>query len=471
MTEKEFDDIFRSLGEHTETPSEGTWRNIERKMGRRRTFTILKWSGAACTAAAAVIVAFMLLRHGVSEQEGIRVVSREEFENIAEAGKNVAGSGTNVAEPGTNVAEPGTSETEENISGENAGATGSDAIAGGDAISARIQSSAHSHTVAAVSDDGNGLLPETCHETVGEILPASEADTKADGESGFEESAAGNADTVSETENAGNTYTIDWSDFTENAEDGQVPDDAVQGNHSGNEGISTAWRPASDDIHSRQGKKSGMVLDIGSTAEAGTFANGIVSPANTRYMRKMNSFRVDPNINKRDTVLERKTGKYSVPVSVGISAKIRLSERFDLGIGVNYTVMSRKLAGEFNGNYYSDIRNIQQYVGIPLSIYFNIVQSKRVAFYVQAGGAVERSISDQYRMTEANNNVITHREPAKGVQLSVSAGIGIEYWFTDFIGIYLDPTLRYYFDNYQAKSIRTDQPLQTGFELGMRFRF
>ena len=108
---------------------------------------------------------------------------------------------------------------------------------------------------------------------------------------------------------------------------------------------------------------------------------------------------------------------------------------------------------------------------IPLSIYFNIVQSKRVAFYVQAGGAVERSVSDQYRMTEANNNVITHREPAKGVQLSVSAGIGIEYWFTDFIGIYLDPTLRYYFDNYQAKSIRTDQPLQTGFELGMRFSF
>lgn len=450
MTEKEFDDIFRSLGEHTETPSEGTWRNIERKMGRRRTFTILKWSGAACTAAAAVIVAFMLLRHGVSEQEGIRVVSREEFENIAEAG---------------------TSETEENISEENAGATGSDAIEGGDAISERIQSSAHSHTLAAVSDDRNGLSPETCPETAGEILPASEADTKADGESGFEESAAGNADTVSETENAGNTYTIDWSDFTENAEDGQVPDDAVQGNHSGNEGISTAWRPASDDIHSRQGKKSGMVLDIGSTAEAGTFANGIVSPANTRYMRKMNGFRVDPNINKRDTVLERKTGKYSVPVSVGISAKIRLSERFDLGIGVNYTVMSRKLAGEFNGNYYSDIRNIQQYVGIPLSIYFNIVQSKRVAFYVQAGGAVERSVSDQYRMTEANNNVITHREPAKGVQLSVSAGIGIEYWFTDFIGIYLDPTLRYYFDNYQAKSIRTDQPLQTGFELGMRFKF
>lgn len=450
MTEKEFDDIFRSLGEHTETPSEGTWRNIERKMGRRRTFTILKWSGAACTAAAAVIVAFMLLRHGVSEQEGIRVVSHEEFENIAEAG---------------------TSETEENISEENAGATGSDAIEGGDAISERIQSSAHSHTLAAVSDDRNGLSPETCPETAGEILPASEADTKADGESGFEESAAGNADTVSETENAGNTYTIDWSDFTENAEDGQVPDDAVQGNHSGNEGISTAWRPASDDIHSRQGKKSGMVLDIGSTAEAGTFANGIVSPANTRYMRKMNGFRVDPNINKRDTVLERKTGKYSVPVSVGISAKIRLSERFDLGIGVNYTVMSRKLAGEFNGNYYSDIRNIQQYVGIPLSIYFNIVQSKRVAFYVQAGGAVERSVSDQYRMTEANNNVITHREPAKGVQLSVSAGIGIEYWFTDFIGIYLDPTLRYYFDNYQAKSIRTDQPLQTGFELGMRFKF
>ena len=223
----------------------------------------------------------------------------------------------------------------------------------------------------------------------------------------------------------------------------------------------------------RKNKKDYLaaVLDLSTTAEAGTFANGIVSPAEIRHIRKMNAYKVDPGLNKKDTVIERNSGSYSIPVSVGIGAKIRLSKRFDLGIGLNYTIMSRKLAGEFNGEYYSEIRNIQQYIGIPVNLYYNIIGNDKISLYIQAGGAVERGISDLYRMTGADNSVITHHEPVKGVQFSVSAGIGIEYWFSSVAGVYFDPTIRYYFDNYQAKSIRTDQPLQTGFEIGVRFRF
>ena len=37
------------------------------------------------------------------------------------------------------------------------------------------------------------------------------------------------------------------------------------------------------------------------------------------------------------------------------------------------------------------------------------------------------------------------------------------------LGIYLDPSVRYYFNCNQPKSIRTDQPLMLGFEVGARF--
>ena len=40
----------------------------------------------------------------------------------------------------------------------------------------------------------------------------------------------------------------------------------------------------------------------------------------------------------------------------------------------------------------------------------------------------------------------------------------------NFLGIYIDPSLRYYFDNNQPKSIRTAQPLMFGFEMGLRAR-
>ena len=53
---------------------------------------------------------------------------------------------------------------------------------------------------------------------------------------------------------------------------------------------------------------------------------------------------------------------------------------------------------------------------------------------------------------------------------SVNLGIGVEFLLGDYLGLYIDPSLRYYFDNGQPKSIRTDQPLMLGFEMGLRVK-
>lgn len=211
-------------------------------------------------------------------------------------------------------------------------------------------------------------------------------------------------------------------------------------------------------------------LALGGTAQASTMSNLIYSPSRDRFIQANRQYIVNPSLNKPDTVLEKKTKSFSIPVSVGITSKIRLSDKFDIGVGVNYTVMTRKLAGEFNRTYYTDIRNIQQYIGIPVNIYYNLIGNDRLNVYLQAGGTVERGISDSYKMVGADNSIISHKEKIKGVQLSVSAGIGIEYWINEVVGVYFDPTIRYYFDNRQTRSIRTEQPLQTGFETGLRLR-
>ena len=56
------------------------------------------------------------------------------------------------------------------------------------------------------------------------------------------------------------------------------------------------------------------------------------------------------------------------------------------------------------------------------------------------------------------------------MQLSANAGFGVEFMLGDHLGLYIDPSLRYYFDNGQPKSIRTVQPLMLGFEMGFRAR-
>lgn len=176
-------------------------------------------------------------------------------------------------------------------------------------------------------------------------------------------------------------------------------------------------------------------------------------------------------------IKERNTqSTYGLPVSVGAGVKIEFTPRWSLGVGVNYTYLTRTFSGTYthvneagtiDDLITSDIRNSQHYIGIPVNAYYNIVNSKHVNFYAYAGGAVEKCVYDKYLVL---TNSVVHKEPAKGVQLSANLGVGAEFMLGQHIGLYIDPSLRYYFDCDQPKSIRTAQPLMLGFELGFRFR-
>ena len=121
--------------------------------------------------------------------------------------------------------------------------------------------------------------------------------------------------------------------------------------------------------------------------------------------------------------------------------------------------------GQITENLKSDIRNTQHYVGIPVNAYYNIVESKFVNFYAYAGGTIEKCVADEYRVLTKD---VLHKESVKGIQTSANLGIGVEFMLGKHLGIYIDPSARYYFNCNQPKSIRTAQPLMLGFEMGLR---
>lgn len=226
----------------------------------------------------------------------------------------------------------------------------------------------------------------------------------------------------------------------------------------------TVWE---DETPARQGVKTAIV------------ASGITG-ASGPQKRSSFAIRRNPTVTMTPTktgIKEKNTpSQYGLPLSVGAGIKLEFTPRWSLGVGLNYTYLTRT----FNGTYThvgesgavdnlvtSEIRNSQHYLGIPVNAYYNIIDSRRVNFYAYAGGTVEKCIYDKYLILTGS---LVHKEPAKGVQLSANVGIGAEFMLTDHFGLYLDPSLRYYFDCDQPKSIRTDQPLMFGFELGFRFR-
>lgn len=165
---------------------------------------------------------------------------------------------------------------------------------------------------------------------------------------------------------------------------------------------------------------------------------------------------------------------YDIPLSFGAGVRIGLSPKWSIGAGVNYSMLSRKFSGTYTkvnaagvieNSTASDIRNTQHYIGIPVNAYYDIVDSRNVNFYAYAGGAVEKCISDKYSVL---NTSIVHKEKVSGFQWSANVGIGVGFKLGEHLGLYIDPSLRYYFDCGQPHNIRAAQPLMLGFEVGLK---
>lgn len=204
-----------------------------------------------------------------------------------------------------------------------------------------------------------------------------------------------------------------------------------------------------------------------------TGTNGNTSSAGKNFIQRpqFSTSPIKTGIKENNT-----TSTYGIPLSVGAGVRMDLSQKWSLGIGLNWSFLSRRFSGTYTkvGNdgqetlsVSSDIRNTQHYLGIPLNLYYNIASNRNINFYAYAGGTAEICLADRY---EILNSPIVHKENPKGIQLSSNLGIGVEFMLGKHMGLYVDPSLRYYFDNGQPKSIRTVQPLMLGFEIGARFR-
>lgn len=179
---------------------------------------------------------------------------------------------------------------------------------------------------------------------------------------------------------------------------------------------------------------------------------------------------------KPKTGIEQKSSEstYGLPVSLGAGVKFGISDRWSLGVGANYTILTRRFFGTYTlvnseggieTSVSSDIRNVQRYIGIPVNAFYTIVNNDYLNFYTYAGGTVEKCISDKYDVLKTD---YVHKPAVEGVQLSANVGLGVEFLLGRHLGLYMDPSLRYYFDCGQPKSIRTAQPLMLGVEMGLR---
>ena len=183
-------------------------------------------------------------------------------------------------------------------------------------------------------------------------------------------------------------------------------------------------------------------------------------------------------VNGEGLYWEQKEVAFALPFAVGIGATYNFANRWSVGLGLRYTMLSRT----FVADYYdadefpyleTDIDNSQHWIGIPVNLYFDALKSRYWNFHTFVGFTAEFLMDNDFLIHAAPRDIHYHQndgwDPA---QLSFGAGLGIEFRFMDNVGLYLDPSLRYYLGtSKQPRSIRTVQPLRMDFEAGLRFYF
>lgn len=159
------------------------------------------------------------------------------------------------------------------------------------------------------------------------------------------------------------------------------------------------------------------------------------------------------------------------PISAGLNLTYSfLNDKMAVGLGLNYSYLYSKYEALVDRRYDANVKQSVHYIGVPLNLYYNIVGNEYITFYASLGGMMERAFKIDYDVTTLSGEKMDRYITPEGFQWSVNVGVGFEYRFVKFMGIYVDPRLTYYFqEKSQPFTVRSEQPLQFNLEIGFRF--
>lgn len=218
------------------------------------------------------------------------------------------------------------------------------------------------------------------------------------------------------------------------------------------------WTLFDEEDHS---ENRGILLDISSN---------VIASKGSAPINKAPSYMPGSSMEVQQEIVPISKPTFAIPLSVGLNLQIPLSDRFSIGTGLKYTYLQNSFQALVDNSEQVMVNQKLHYIGLPLSLYYIVLEENGFACYVTGGGLMEKGLLHSSRIKDIKAGESVRKVGIDGLQWSANIGVGLEYMFTDVFGIYFDPSLIYFFDCNQPFNIRTAQPLQFDMELGLRFR-
>lgn len=231
-------------------------------------------------------------------------------------------------------------------------------------------------------------------------------------------------------------------------------------------------RSGSTDAPSRWSVSTGAMGGLGASGTTTAYGDYLVLSC-PGVMDTKDSPMLDMSSVNRDE--ETKTEyEHHLPIRIGLSVAYALTDRLSISSGLTYTRLSSDIKDASRESKYIGEQRLH-YVGIPVNVSYKVASSRWISLYGTAGVLAEKCVSGTTDEGYVENNTMkytnTHDISSKPLQMSVNAGVGIQFDFIDNVGIYAEPGLSYYFDDGSAlQTIYKEKPLNFNLNVGVRFK-
>ena len=150
--------------------------------------------------------------------------------------------------------------------------------------------------------------------------------------------------------------------------------------------------------------------------------------------------------------------KHHIPVRFGLSLQYHLNNRLSLLSGISYTYLKSDISLQlFNNQSY---KQALSYLGIPVGLSWKVWSSQTFHVYLAGSTLLEKCVD-----ASITDGDISQRP----WQWSVNASAGAEYIVMRQFGLYLEPSLGYYFnDGSSLQHYYKEHPLVPSVQFGLR---
>ena len=208
--------------------------------------------------------------------------------------------------------------------------------------------------------------------------------------------------------------------------------------------------PDDEEASARRGHRLSVGLGAGSTAGGAPTSATVASIAGGFATKASNYLSNNFSNNSRGLILQKEY-VHDLPLSVGLNARYRLTDRLSLESGVEYSYLHSRL---------DDIHTVMHFAGIPLRMDYSLFTAGPVEFYTGVGGKVEKCL-------KASLGGMKVKE--RDLQWSGSFNIGAQSRLSRNAWIYVQPDISYYFTKTALTSYRTENRLGLTIHAGLRF--